>query len=96
MVDLQMHEIGHGGIVGLLVEQAVEMRFRIAHVRGHVVDGQAVLDVLVHIVCGTTDERYVLGLDVGGTNLVAGVIDEQYQIVARCSRPAGAGRRIVC
>ena len=62
MVYLQVHEIGHGGIVGLLVEQAVEMRFRIAHVRGNVVDGQAVLDVLVHIVCGTTDERYVLRL----------------------------------
>ena len=59
-------------------------------------DGQAVLYVLVHIVGGSADERDILGLDVGGTNLVAGVIDEQFQIVARCSRPAGAGRRIVC
>ena len=39
-------------------------------------------------------KKYHLGLDVGGTNLVAGVIDEQFQIVARCSRPAGAGRSI--
>ena len=62
MVDFQVHGIGHGGIMGLLIKQTVEMRFRIAHVRGHVVDGQAVLDVLVHIVCGTTDERYVLRL----------------------------------
>ena len=27
VVNFQVHEIGHGRIVGLLVEQAVEMRF---------------------------------------------------------------------
>lgn len=39
-------------------------------------------------------KKYHLGLDVGGTNLVAGVVDEQYRIVSKCSRPAGAGRSI--
>ena len=39
-------------------------------------------------------KKYHLGLDVGGTNLVAGVVDEQYRIVSKCSCPAGAGRSI--
>lgn len=38
--------------------------------------------------------KYHLGLDVGGTNLVAGVIDNQFKIVSKCSCPAGAGRSI--
>ena len=38
--------------------------------------------------------KYYLGLDVGGTNLTAGVIDENYNILSRESLPAGAGRPI--
>lgn len=37
---------------------------------------------------------YYLGLDVGGTQLVAGVVDAHYRIVAKASLPAGAGRPI--
>ena len=37
---------------------------------------------------------YHLGLDVGGTNLAAAVIDNQYNILSRVSIPAGAGRSI--
>lgn len=39
-------------------------------------------------------KKYHLGLDVGGTNLVAGVVDNEYRIIAKCSRQAGAGRSI--
>ena len=39
-------------------------------------------------------KQYHLGLDVGGTNLVAGVVDENYRILTKCSCPAGAGRSI--
>ena len=39
-------------------------------------------------------KQYHLGLDVGGTNLVAGVVDENYRILSKCSCPAGAGRSI--
>ena len=39
-------------------------------------------------------EKYYLGLDVGGTNLVAGVIDSSYRIIAKTSIPTGAGRSI--
>jgi glucokinase len=35
-----------------------------------------------------------LGLDVGGTNMVAGVVDENYQIIAKESIPTRAGRSI--
>lgn len=37
---------------------------------------------------------YYLGLDVGGTQLVAGVVDAHRRIVAKASLPAGAGRSI--
>lgn len=37
---------------------------------------------------------YYLGLDVGGTRLVAGVVDAHRRIVAKASLPAGAGRSI--
>lgn len=37
---------------------------------------------------------YHLGLDVGGTNLAAAVMDRQYNILSRASIPAGAGRSI--
>lgn len=38
--------------------------------------------------------KYYLGLDVGGTNLAAGVIDENYQIIEKVSMPTGAERSI--
>ena len=38
--------------------------------------------------------KYYLGLDVGGTNLAAGVVDENYHLLSRESIPAGAGRDI--
>lgn len=38
--------------------------------------------------------KYHLGLDVGGTNLVAGVVDDNYRIVARCSCPVGDKRSL--
>ena len=31
--------------------------------------------------------KYYLGLDVGGTNMVAGVVDENHQIIAKESIP---------
>lgn len=38
--------------------------------------------------------KYYLGLDVGGTNMAAGVVDENYQIIAKESIPTRAGRTI--
>lgn len=38
--------------------------------------------------------KYYLGLDVGGTNLAAGVVDENCRLVSRAERPSGAGRSI--
>lgn len=38
--------------------------------------------------------KYHLGLDVGGTNLAAGVVDENYNIVSKLSIPTRAGRSI--
>ena len=38
--------------------------------------------------------KYYLGLDVGGTNLAAGVVDENCHLMSRESIPAGAGRDI--
>lgn len=38
--------------------------------------------------------KYYLGLDVGGTNMVAGVVDENHQIIAKESIPTQAGRTI--
>ena len=34
--------------------------------------------------------KYYLGLDVGGTNFVAGIIDENYKIIEKAHIPAGA------
>lgn len=39
-------------------------------------------------------KKYYLGLDVGGTNLASAVVDSDYNIIARTSIPAGAGRSI--
>lgn len=36
--------------------------------------------------------RYRIGLDVGGTNLSAGVVDENFNIIGRATMPARAGR----
>lgn len=33
-----------------------------------------------------------LGLDLGGTNMVAGIVDENYNIISKCSLPTGAKR----
>ena len=38
--------------------------------------------------------KYYLGLDVGGTNFAAGIIDENYRVIEKTSVPAGAGRSI--
>ncbi|MCI8598251.1 MAG: ROK family protein [Lachnospiraceae bacterium] len=38
--------------------------------------------------------KYYLGLDVGGTNLAAGVVTEDYEIVSRKSVPSGAGKSV--
>ena len=38
--------------------------------------------------------NYYVGLDVGGTNLAAGVVDEEYRMLSRVSIPTGAGRSI--
>ena len=38
--------------------------------------------------------KYYLGLDVSGTNMVAGVVDENHQIIAKESIPTQAGRTI--
>lgn len=39
-------------------------------------------------------KKYYVGLDVGGTNMVAGVVDQDYTILAKESIPTGAGRSI--
>jgi len=39
-------------------------------------------------------QRYYLGLDVGGTNLAAGVVNADGRIIAKASMPAGACRSI--
>lgn len=41
-----------------------------------------------------SSQKYYLGLDVGGTNMVAGVVDEKHAIVAKVSIPTNAGRSI--
>lgn len=38
--------------------------------------------------------KYYLGLDVGGTNLTAGIVDENYNIISKESVPSKAGRSI--
>lgn len=44
--------------------------------------------------------KYYLGLDVGGTNMVAGVVDENHQIIAKegniCGDFATAGSFNIC
>lgn len=42
----------------------------------------------------TTKKKYYLGLDVGGTNLAAGVVDESFNIISRSESPSLAGRTI--
>lgn len=37
--------------------------------------------------------KYFLGLDVGGTNLAAGVVDEEYHLISKLAMPTGAGRK---
>lgn len=41
-----------------------------------------------------TAKKYYLGLDLGGTNIVAGVVDETCRIISKKSIPANAGRPI--
>lgn len=38
--------------------------------------------------------KYYLGLDVGGTNLAAGVVDEEFRLLSKVSCPSGAGRQM--
>ena len=38
--------------------------------------------------------KYYLGLDVGGTNLAAGIVDENCNLLHKESIPAGAGRSV--
>ena len=38
--------------------------------------------------------KYYLGLDVGGTNLAAGVVDEAFRLLSKVSCPSGAGRQM--
>lgn len=38
--------------------------------------------------------KYYLGLDVGGTNLAAGVVTDRYEIISRKSVPSGAGKSV--
>ncbi len=40
------------------------------------------------------NKKYYLGLDLGGTNMVAGVVDETFHIIAKESIPTHAGRSI--
>ena len=40
------------------------------------------------------EKKYYLGLDVGGTNLCAAVVDSDCRIISRVSIPSGAGRSI--
>ena len=35
---------------------------------------------------------YYIGVDLGGTNIAVGIVDEQYRILGKASRPAGAFR----
>lgn len=38
--------------------------------------------------------KYYLGLDVGGTNLAAGIVTEDNEIIARAAAPSGRGNSI--
>lgn len=38
------------------------------------------------------DGQFYLGLDVGGSNLVAGVVDKDYRLIGKSERPTNAGR----
>lgn len=40
------------------------------------------------------EEKYYLGLDLGGTNMVAGVVDKEYNILSKKSIPTNAGRSV--
>lgn len=37
---------------------------------------------------------YYLGIDLGGTNIAAGIVDESYHIIAKKSVPTCAERRV--
>ncbi len=37
--------------------------------------------------------KYYIGIDLGGTNIVAGVVDEQFQLLAKASDKTRVGRR---
>lgn len=39
-------------------------------------------------------KKYYLGFDLGGTNMVAGVVDESYNIISKKSMPTNAGRSV--
>jgi glucokinase len=43
---------------------------------------------------GDKKMKHYLGLDVGGTKMVAGIVDENFNIIARESMPSNAGRSI--
>ena len=36
--------------------------------------------------------KYYIGIDLGGTNIVAGVVDEQFQLIAKASEKTLVGR----
>ena len=36
--------------------------------------------------------KYYIGIDLGGTNIVAGVVDEQFQLLAKASDKTRVGR----
>ena len=36
--------------------------------------------------------RYAIGIDLGGTNIAAGIVDESYRILRQESVPTGASR----
>jgi glucokinase len=38
--------------------------------------------------------KYYLGFDLGGTNMVAGVVDQEYHIISKSSMPTKAGRPV--
>lgn len=37
--------------------------------------------------------KYYIGIDLGGTNIVAGVVDENFSLIATASNKTNAGRR---
>ena len=37
-------------------------------------------------------DKYVIGIDLGGTNIAAGIVDNEYNIIAKGSTPTKADR----